>query len=37
MRQWIKNSLPVACVAITLVALTGCHKAKGDSAQDQRT
>lgn len=35
--QWIKNSLMVACAAISLVALTGCLKAKGDTVQEQRT
>ena len=36
MRQWIKNSLPVACAVMSLVALAGCYKAKGESAEDKR-
>ena len=34
--KWTRNSLMVACVALSLVALTGCYTAKGDTAADKR-
>ena len=37
MRQWIKHSVPMACAVIGLLALTGCYKAKGETAGDKRT
>lgn len=36
MRQWIKHSLPVACAAISLLMLTGCYTAKGNTPADKR-
>lgn len=36
MRHWIKRSLPVTCAALSLLALAGCYKAKGESAEDKR-
>lgn len=37
MRQWMRNSLPAACVVVSLLALTGCYTAKGETAADKRT